>query len=627
MRSENYKRQWFTYFNSLRCLMLVLNVCFPAFTYAENPRPASSDYVWKSVAIHGGGFVSGIVADPNVAGLLYARTDVGGAYRWNASKQTWIGLTDWVTQTSGNLLGCESIAIDPSDSDRIYLALGLYTNSWGGNGAIVRSSDRGKSFMRTDVPFKMGGNCPGRSCGERLVVDPNDGRVLFFGSRAAGLWKSTDQAKTWAKVDSFPAVATSISAADNGDKEWPIGISFVHFYAPSGKSGSPTPVIFAGICTQQTSFFRSNDSGNTWAAVRGQPVGMRLNHLAVASDGIFYISYGDQAGPNSATNGAVWAFNPQSDQWNDVTPEKPTASDQFGYGAVTADSHHSGTLMACSIDRWHYGDTVFRSVDAGRHWTNQIVGGHGFGAAQFSAQNSPWAMSLAAHWLGDIQIDPYDSQHVLLVTGYGIWASHDASALNDGNKLSWVFEDRGLEETVPLELVSLPAGPHLISAIGDFDGFAHDDLDVSPARGRHSPNIGSTSGLDFAGKVPNRVVRAGGNGRAFYSDDAGHFWTELESKPAGCKTGGEIAIASDGKTILWQCGAQSTYRTNDLGKTWTPCRGLPHGIKPVSDKVDPNLFYCLDSTSGKLFVSSDAGESFVSRAMNLTGKTGDLRGA
>src|SRR5688500_127349 len=47
-------------------------------------RGAAQSYVWKSVAIKGGGFVSGIITHPNAPGVIYCRTDIGGAYRWNA---------------------------------------------------------------------------------------------------------------------------------------------------------------------------------------------------------------------------------------------------------------------------------------------------------------------------------------------------------------------------------------------------------------------------------------------------------------------------------------------------------------------------------------------------------------
>ena len=59
-------------------------------------------------------------------------------------------------------------------------------------GKVLRSGDRGKTFQRTDMPFKMGANENGRGNGERMAVYPNDGNFIFLGTRHAGLWKSED---------------------------------------------------------------------------------------------------------------------------------------------------------------------------------------------------------------------------------------------------------------------------------------------------------------------------------------------------------------------------------------------------------------------------------------------------
>ncbi|MGO4749076.1 twin-arginine translocation signal domain-containing protein, partial [Streptomyces sp. 2MCAF27] len=47
---------------------------------AEAPAAvAKSGYRWRSVAMGGTGFVTGVLFHPSVRGLAYARTDIGGA--------------------------------------------------------------------------------------------------------------------------------------------------------------------------------------------------------------------------------------------------------------------------------------------------------------------------------------------------------------------------------------------------------------------------------------------------------------------------------------------------------------------------------------------------------------------
>ena len=133
--------------------------------------------------------MDGFIFHPTAKGIRYARTDIGGAYRWNKQIRRWETLMDWISYEDTNLIDIESITVDPSDPERVYLACGTYTNPNTPNGAILRSSDRGRTFKRTDMPIKIGGNEDGRGDGERMAVDPHNGGVLYFGSRHDGLWK------------------------------------------------------------------------------------------------------------------------------------------------------------------------------------------------------------------------------------------------------------------------------------------------------------------------------------------------------------------------------------------------------------------------------------------------------
>ena len=52
----------------------------------------ASHYIWKSVKVGGGGYIPGLIFSPVEHGLAYARSDMGGLYRWDDKAKTWLPL-------------------------------------------------------------------------------------------------------------------------------------------------------------------------------------------------------------------------------------------------------------------------------------------------------------------------------------------------------------------------------------------------------------------------------------------------------------------------------------------------------------------------------------------------------
>jgi photosystem II stability/assembly factor-like uncharacterized protein len=551
---------------------------------AVRRREPVGPYRWQNVAIKGGGFVTGIVFSSQVPNLIFARTDVGGAYRYSVADARWYPLLDWVGQDDSNLLGIESIALDPTRPERVYVAAGTYLTA--GNGALLRSDDFGETWTRHAIGAAMGGNAPGRSMGERLAVDPTQPDRLFFGSRTRGLLWSRDAGETWQPAPGLTA------RGDDG-----LGLSVV--------LPDPTGNLYVGVATLSgPTLFRSRDGAQTFEAVAGAPVGMMPHHAAFASNGLLYFAYNDGPGPSDIERGAIWKLDPQRDEWTDVSPR------QAGFGGVAIDASRPGTVMASTIDLWAP-DQIFRSMDEGAHWYE--IGGR----AELDTAGADWLYFggnelHATGWMGDLEIDPFNRSRALYVTGQGIWWSDDVTNTDAGQSASFSFHNEGLEETVALDLAAPPSGAPLVSALGDIAGFRHDDLERSPSGGMFTdPRFGNTTGLDFAEDQPDLLVRVGtndGGPRGAVSTDGGATFSPLANEPAG-NGAGAIAVSSDGDTWVWSPEGGAPAYSADGGESWSACAGVPNGARVTSDRVSPERFYGVDRRG--IYVSDDSGQTFT----------------
>lgn len=404
----------------------------PPTAAAKPVTPApSGTYAWSSALFGAGGYITGTVYHPTVPGLVYIRTDVGGAYRRDPGSSTWVQLNNDLNLADNQLAGPASLAVDPNNAQKLYIAAGMYLPDWGRNAAILRSSDRGATWSRTELPIRLNGNSDGRGTGERLQVDPNKGTILFLGTNQNGLYKSTDAGVTWSQVPGFPATGST---------------NFVLFDKSTGTPGAATNTLYVGMAaTSGTSLYRSTDGGTTWSAVTGGPAGLMPLQGALDGNGRLILTYGNGPGPNNVTAGAVYQLSLASNAWTDITPAAPTSSWQFGYGGLAVDPRNPNTIVVSTLDRWSTGDDLYKSTDGGASWTGLSA------ISTRAAPNNPWVAayyggSLAGrmgHWISDIDIDPFNSNNVIYNTGYGLWESNN---LTNGTP-AWSFNNSGIEET------------------------------------------------------------------------------------------------------------------------------------------------------------------------------------
>ena len=603
---------------------------------ASPAHAAGPAYSWSNVKLGGTGYVPGMIAHPGQQGLFYAKTDMGGAYRYQASTSTWIPLTDWVSAPMGNQLGIDSLAIDPNDTSRLYMVVGSYY--WGDKGTFLSSSNQGASFQQVPLPFSTGANMGGRQVGERLQVDPNNGTVLFYGTGnyAAngsnnGLWTSTNRGATWTKVGGgFPTLSSDGTGA---------GVAFVAFHAGSAKTGQTTPTLFAAINTKSVAengavLYRSNDGGRSWSAVNGAPRGVMPQRGQVGPDGNLYITFAAPAtyadypggpqvthydGPNGLTGGQVWKYNVSSSAWTHITPASNGSNTNLGYAfaGLSVDPWRPGWLIVNTLDRWYPNDTMYRTTDGGATWTD--IGPN----ASFDVSASPWTgpVTSLGGWENSL-LDPYDTNHAFVAWGGGIRETKNLTAA----RTNWAYGHNGIEETAVQALASPTANVYnaypLISGGGDICGFTHASVSTPPSAAFKFQNCSVTSSIAYAGNDSRIVVRVGDsqndpNGTHYgqISWNGGYSWSPFTSNGATTQGQGVVTINTDGSTILWSAPDVAPAYSNSATYAWTSLAGaLPKGSLVAADGYNANLFYAYDPATGAFYFSGNKATGWAQAA-------------
>lgn len=583
-----------------------------------NGERKDTGFEWGNVEIVGGGFVPAIIYNPGEEGLVYARTDIGGAYKMNKDTGRWECITDFVGSDDWNYMGIESIAPDPVEPNRVYLAAGTYTNQ--GNGAVLCSEDYGQNWVKAELPTPCGGNEVGRGCGERLMVDPNDNKIIYFASRMGGLFKSSDYGRTWTEVASFPTKGGYVEDGFN------IGLTWVAFDKNSSEKGNATKTIFVGAARGESDeiIFRSDDCGENWTALPANTfeglnprTKMKPIQGKVSDDGYLYVTFSDKVGPNGVSKGALQKYSIADNTWTDISPK---LNYSYGLSGLSIDASDPKTVVVSTLCLWAKVDNILVTKDGGETWDGLWDPETEEDQYTLDIQDAKWldwqGQLKLGWWMTGVAINPFNSDEIMYGTGATIFGTTNFTKLGSGEKVNVTVMCEGIEETAIFDFVSPtdsdPDAPDLYSIMGDIYGFRHQDAAVAPEE--HFGDFASTS-IDCGMNNSKVVVRTTedsnfGNG-LWYSLDGGETWNDVETVPEGVSGGGGQAVVStDGKVILWEPGqiGSMTYRTEDYGKTWEQCENLPSSAKLESDVIDPNIFYGV--VNGAFYVSEDGGKSF-----------------
>lgn len=556
---------------------------------------SQENYIWKNVAIGGGGFVTGIAIHPKERGILYARTDVGGLFKWDNKNIRWTQLLDWVGYDQVAYRNVDGIALDPNNPDLVYITSGS---------DVLKSSNRGKTWTFTGLNKTFLGNGNKRWYGENIAVDPVNSNILFCGTRNDGLYFSADATKSWTYIDNVP----------NGIKD--IGIRSIVFDSSSAKDGI-CQFIYIGL--PNIGIYISKNAGKTFELIKDCPTD--ANRMAITSDGNLLVTHSKGV---SKYNG----------NWKDISPCKEM--EFCGLEINPKNPKH----FVVSEYREDCMNKMFQTFDAGLTWKEIERKIHFETAPGWftydpdvanGAKSKPRKWTYFAAAVSSLAFDPFENGKLFFTDWYAIWWTNNIT----DNVTDWFTNEKGHEETVVLSVVSPSAGSPLFSLMADNVGFRHFNIDTFPSQ--RLTDKGEGICLDYCEKRPSHMAMIdaedwwGKNTRILVSGDSGKTFKPI-GKPEGIS--GRVAVSSNnpGNIIYLPSNNKKAFCTVDFGETWNEANGLPEKIldrnyvfnynQPLaSDKADGSVFYVF--SKGHFYSSIDNGKNWEQTKGIIPDQEGD----
>lgn len=186
------------------------------------------------------------------------------------------------------------------------------------------------------------------------------------------------------------------------------------------------------------------------------------------------------------STGSFYRYAIASGTWTNLTPKSDDGAAYMGsggqglahgFGGVSVDPADAKHIVISTLGYYggqtrfgdgteNYGDRIYVTTDGGTTWTTGFshMDPKVAANANVSANGNAWIAGNAIHWAGDIAFDPFNTKEAWVISANGVFHTEN---LGDALPI-WKFESRGIEETVPLDIVSIPSGP-LVTAIGDYD--------------------------------------------------------------------------------------------------------------------------------------------------------------
>lgn len=616
----------------------------------------TEEYEYSNCPIPGGGYVTGFCFNSNEKGILYIRTDIGGSYRYLYDENRWVSLTESVNMNDLRQTFPIALCSDKKASNVLYIISGTNPKRGGDSkGLLSISEDFGNTYSSFDLPFFAHGNLNGRGTGPRLVQTENETDDLLYASQKDGLWRISSDGKRIEKLSLTEEFLTFVYTFDRGR---------IILVGTAGLTRAVSEMRGAGL-------YISRDSGESFEQLftlenffdSESKMSGFVPHRICSDDKYLYITFnytgkynyevpmGYSCDSGDMIHGRIIRIAVDSLEnevsFENITPDFDTPNDDYGFGGISICPQYPGLVGASTMCR-DKGDEIFISKDYGKTWEVALFdlekGNMHFNTSYMKPEYNGGHSLI--HWLSDIAINPFDPDEIWFNTGTGVFRGSNFTKDNRS------FEDccRGIEETVHLNVYSLPKGPvRVLDILGDLGGFAFDnelkECENSFSNENKDRYI-TCINADFSDMDSSLiVVSARGNwtgktkgGLIFSKDYCKSF--ERPELPFGISeyidellkgiempnvNPGWIALSSDNRSLVFSVAQgyslfmKGCISSQDQGKHYQKTKvfdlegndisfsDLP--FKTYSDSVNSSVFYGF-SDGLRVFISKDSGVTF-----------------
>ncbi len=613
-------------------------------------------YEYKNAPIPGGGYVTGLIYHSKEPNILYARTDIGGTYRFDYEDEKWHSLIEHVTGEDLAETFPIALALDDNHPSWLYIISGVYGN---GYGVLSISEDYGKTFTYKRVPTEVHGNLSGRGTGYRLVVDKNDGNVLYFASQLGGLWKTTDRGDTWKRLALEEDYTTCVWVSDDSKT------------IVAGTAGYTTRV---DDTLRGHSLYVSYDEGESFEKLM-MPENVivedsRMNGLVASRydyDGKYLymtlnstgrwnyiVPLGYSCDTGDVIGGKVIRYRFEDGKlagFDDITPDADgkltTEYLNYGFGGICSCKAKPGLLACSTLCREKEGaEAIYVSEDYGDTWKVSLYGlekGDIYFRSSYMQPRYNGNVSIL-HWQSDVKLNPFNENELWFNSGTGVFKT-DALMSDHPKYHDWCD---GIEETVHLNVYGPVKGDvQMVDILGDLGGFAFRSLDepcensFDDAEGNRyitciNADLSDTDGNiaiiaargNWKGKTKGGLVRTADGFKSYERipmyfglsekiDEQMHHIERPNNNP------GWVAMSHDGQNIVWSIADEIwlpidlVICSQDGGRTFAKVQVFDLNnelrtegrMKVFSDRVNPKLFYGFGE-AGQLYVSRDGGLTY-----------------